>query len=72
MKLEQQDYEDRKTRVASGAASDDDCRLVKLYEREGYAVKPAPAMSVVTEPAPTPVPTPAVSTPKTAPRSAKN
>ncbi len=35
-KLSQQDYEERKSRQSDGTASDEDLRLVKHYEREGY------------------------------------
>lgn len=39
VKLTQKDYEDRKARVEDGSADDDDRRLVKHYEREGFEVK---------------------------------
>lgn len=37
MKLTQADYEERKARMDAGAADDEDARLVKLYEREGFS-----------------------------------
>lgn len=36
MELTQQDYEERKGRAEAGTATDDDLRLVKHYERQGY------------------------------------
>lgn len=36
MELTQQDYEERKGRQLADEASDDDRRLIKLYEREGF------------------------------------
>jgi len=36
MELTQEDYEERKSRVETGMGDDDDARLVKLYEREGF------------------------------------
>jgi hypothetical protein len=41
MQLTQRDYETRKARVESGQGDDNDRRLVKHYEREGFAVKAA-------------------------------
>lgn len=41
MKMTQQDYDDRKARADKGEGSDEDTRLVKLYEREGYTATPA-------------------------------
>lgn len=38
MKMTQSDYEERKARVESGAADDNDRRLVEHYEREGWTV----------------------------------
>lgn len=40
MELNQADYEERKRRVDAGEGDDDDQRLVKLYEREGYTCRP--------------------------------
>lgn len=37
MEMTQQDYDDRKTRVAAGNGTDEDLRLVKLYESEGFS-----------------------------------
>jgi hypothetical protein len=37
MKMTQQDYEARAKRIDDGTATDDDRRLVELYEREGFA-----------------------------------
>ncbi len=37
MKMTQADYEARAARVQDDTADDDDRRLVKLYEREGYS-----------------------------------
>ena len=34
--LTRRDYDERKARVVAGAGSDDDRRLVRLYEREGH------------------------------------
>lgn len=36
MELTQSDYDERKARVADGTADDEDRRLVKHYEREGF------------------------------------
>jgi hypothetical protein len=36
MKLTQEDYDERKDRALAGQATDEDNRLVKLYEAEGY------------------------------------
>lgn len=36
MELTQGDYEERKARTLAGQGTDDDTRLVKLYEREGF------------------------------------
>ncbi len=36
MKMTQDDYEQRAARIENGTATDDDRRLVELYEREGY------------------------------------
>ena len=36
MEMTQQDFEARKQRVDAGVGTDEDARLVKLYEREGY------------------------------------
>ncbi len=38
MELTQQDYEERKSRIDAGTASDDDRRLVKHYERQGFSL----------------------------------
>jgi hypothetical protein len=37
MKMTAQDYETRAKRIDDGTATDDDRRLVELYEREGFA-----------------------------------
>lgn len=34
--MTQKDYDDRKNRYAAGNATDEDLRLIKQYEREGY------------------------------------
>lgn len=39
--LTQRDYDDRKARVDAGTADDDDRRLVKHYERNGFTTKSA-------------------------------
>lgn len=39
MKMTQQDYEARHARRLAGQASDDDLRLIGLYERNGYSSK---------------------------------
>lgn len=41
MKLTQRDYRERVVRLADGTSPDpdDDRRLVKLYEREGYGLE---------------------------------
>lgn len=36
MKLTQDDYDERATRIDEGRGSDDDRRLVALYESEGF------------------------------------
>jgi hypothetical protein len=36
MEMTQRDYDDRKKRVDDGTGDDEDARLVKLYESEGY------------------------------------
>jgi hypothetical protein len=36
MKMTQDDYSERAARIDDGTATDDDRRLVELYEREGY------------------------------------
>jgi hypothetical protein len=36
MELTQSDYEDRKSRVDAGTGDDEDARLVKHYERQGF------------------------------------
>lgn len=36
MKMTQADYAERAGRIDAGTASDDDRRLVELYEREGF------------------------------------
>jgi len=36
MELTQADYEERKARIKEGTGDDDDARLVKLYEKEGF------------------------------------
>jgi hypothetical protein len=36
MQMTQSDYEDRKNREAAGNATDEDHRLIALYEQEGY------------------------------------
>jgi len=36
MELTQGDYEERKARTLADSGTDDDVRLVKLYEREGF------------------------------------
>lgn len=36
MEMTQSDYDERLTRVADGTADDEDRRLVKHYEREGF------------------------------------
>lgn len=40
MKLTQKDYDTRKNRVTSGDGTDEDRRLVKHYERQGFVQKP--------------------------------
>jgi len=37
MEMTQQDYQERAARIDDGTATDDDRRLVELYEREGFA-----------------------------------
>ncbi len=37
MKMTQQDYAERAARIDDGTATDDDRRLVELYEREGFS-----------------------------------
>jgi hypothetical protein len=37
MEMTQQDYTERAARIDDGTATDDDRRLVELYEREGFA-----------------------------------
>lgn len=36
MKMSQKDFSERAARIDDGTATDDDRRLVELYEREGY------------------------------------
>lgn len=48
MELTQRDFEERKARVDDGTASDEDRRLVKQYEAEGYAVKSEQTVSTET------------------------
>lgn len=38
VEMTQQDYDERKTRVAAGNGTDEDLRLVKLYESQGFSV----------------------------------
>lgn len=38
MESTQQDFEDRKARIDAGTGSDEDRRLVKQYEKQGFAV----------------------------------
>lgn len=40
MEMTQQDYEARKQRVEAGVGTDEDARLVKQYERDGYTTEP--------------------------------
>jgi hypothetical protein len=55
MEMTAQDYAERAKRIDDGTASDDDRRLVELYEREGFvrdgeeAVAPA-AVTAATKP----------------------
>jgi len=37
MELTQADYEERKVRIEDGTGDDEDARLVKHYERQGFA-----------------------------------
>lgn len=39
MQMTQADYNDRKRRVDNGEGDDEDARLVKQYEAEGYTVE---------------------------------
>jgi hypothetical protein len=40
MEMTQQDYDERKTKTVAEEGSDEDLRLVKLYEREGFTPSP--------------------------------
>lgn len=47
MELTQKDYNERKARLDAGTGDDEDARLVKLYEREGFGpvADPPPAVN---------------------------
>lgn len=40
MELTQSDYDERKARVAAGNGTDEDLRLVKHYEDQGFSAQP--------------------------------
>lgn len=57
MKLTQKDYDTRKARVVAGAGDDEDARLVKHYERQGFTTEgaaPQPASGPELTPTPAP------------------
>lgn len=43
MELTQHDYDERVARVAAGTGTDDDLRLIKHYEANGFSAKSGPA-----------------------------
>jgi hypothetical protein len=69
MELTQKDYDDRKARVAKGEGDDEDARLVKHYEANGFTATegydPDAAKAVKAEPA-APVDQPATAAGSTA------
>ena len=48
MKMTQSDYAERAQRIDDGTATDDDRRLVELYEREGFSRDGEGAVSKLT------------------------
>jgi hypothetical protein len=54
MKMTQQDYDARKARVDAGQGDDEDARLVKEYERQGFTPGRAAAPAAPEPDAPEP------------------
>lgn len=52
MEMTQQDYDDRKARVDAGTGDDEDARLVKEYERQGFTPGRAAAPAAPAQDAP--------------------